>query len=92
MTGRIFLVLAGLILLAGCAVGYGYQSGAPAPYKPHISGITNYINLNKRYLEKAGHDVFVFTFGDLDYQDDELRVMRSPDKVAPATRTRSWTQ
>ncbi len=47
-------------------------------YKPHISGITNYINLNKRYLEKAGHDVFVFTFGDLDYQDDELRVTRSP--------------
>jgi glycosyltransferase involved in cell wall biosynthesis len=47
-------------------------------YKPHMSGITNYIDLNKRYLEKAGHDVFVFTFGDLDYQDDELRVMRSP--------------
>ncbi len=47
-------------------------------YKPHVSGITNYIDLNKRYLEKAGHDVFVFTFGDLDYQDDELRVLRSP--------------
>jgi glycosyltransferase involved in cell wall biosynthesis len=47
-------------------------------YKPHISGITNYIDLNKRYLEKAGHDVFVFTFGDLDYQDDEMRVIRSP--------------
>ncbi|MEW6403308.1 MAG: glycosyltransferase [Chloroflexota bacterium] len=47
-------------------------------YKPHMSGITNYIDLNKRYLEKAGHDVFVFTFGDLDYQDDELRVMRNP--------------
>lgn len=47
-------------------------------YKPHISGITNYIDLNKRYLEKAGHDVFVFTFGDLDYHDDELRVLRSP--------------
>lgn len=47
-------------------------------YKPHVSGITNYIDLNKRYLEKAGHDVFVFTFGDLDYQDDEPRVTRSP--------------
>ena len=23
-------------------------------YKPHISGITNYISLNKEYLEKAG--------------------------------------
>jgi len=47
-------------------------------YKPHVSGITNYIDLNKRYLQKAGHDVFVFTFGDLDYQDDEPRVIRSP--------------
>jgi glycosyltransferase involved in cell wall biosynthesis len=47
-------------------------------YKPHVSGITNYIDLNKRYLEKAGHDVYVFTFGDLDYVDDEPRVIRSP--------------
>lgn len=47
-------------------------------YKPHVSGITNYIDLNKRYLEKAGHEVFVFTFGDLEYQDDEPRVFRSP--------------
>lgn len=47
-------------------------------YKPHISGITNYISLNKRYLEQAGHEVFVFTFGDLDYKDDETRIFRSP--------------
>jgi 1,2-diacylglycerol 3-alpha-glucosyltransferase len=47
-------------------------------YKPHVSGITNYIDLNKRYLEKAGHEVFVFTFGDQDYRDDEPRVIRSP--------------
>jgi 1,2-diacylglycerol 3-alpha-glucosyltransferase len=47
-------------------------------YKPHISGITNYISLNKRYLEQAGHEVFVFTFGDEDYPDDELNVIRSP--------------
>ena len=47
-------------------------------YKPHVSGITNYIDLNKRYIEKAGHEVFVFTFGDQDYHDDELRVIRSP--------------
>ena len=47
-------------------------------YKPYVSGITNYIDLNKRYLERAGHDVFVFTFGDLDYRDDEPRVIRSP--------------
>lgn len=47
-------------------------------YKPYVSGITNYIDLNKRYLERAGHDVFVFTFGDLDYRDSEPRVIRSP--------------
>ena len=47
-------------------------------YKPYISGITNYIDLNKRHLERAGHDVYVFTFGDLDYQDGEPRVIRSP--------------
>ncbi len=47
-------------------------------YKPHVSGITNYIDLNKRYLEQAGHEVFVFTFGDQDYQDGETRVIRSP--------------
>ena len=47
-------------------------------YKPHVSGITNYISLNKEYIEKAGHQVFIFTFGDLDYADDEDRVIRSP--------------
>jgi 1,2-diacylglycerol 3-alpha-glucosyltransferase len=47
-------------------------------YKPHVSGVTHYVELNKRYLEKAGHDVFVFTFGDQDYEDDEKRVIRSP--------------
>ena len=47
-------------------------------YKPHVSGITNFISLNKQYLEKAGHEVFIFTFGDLDYPDDEERVVRSP--------------
>jgi glycosyltransferase involved in cell wall biosynthesis len=47
-------------------------------YKPHVSGITNYISLNKVFLEKAGHEVFIFTFGDLDYADDEERVVRSP--------------
>ncbi len=47
-------------------------------YKPHVSGVTHFIDLNKRYLEKLGHDVFVFTFGDQEYKDDELRVIRSP--------------
>lgn len=47
-------------------------------YKPHISGITNYISLNKRFLETQGHQVFVFTFSDEEYQDDEENVIRSP--------------
>jgi glycosyltransferase involved in cell wall biosynthesis len=47
-------------------------------YKPHISGITNYVSLNKKILESLGHKVFVFTFGDEDYEDDELYVVRSP--------------
>ena len=47
-------------------------------YKPHISGITNYVSLNKRTLEQAGHEVYIFTFGDLDHADDETRVVRSP--------------
>lgn len=47
-------------------------------YKPHVSGITNYIALNKRALEQAGHQVYVFTFGDLDYPDEEEHIIRSP--------------
>lgn len=47
-------------------------------YKPHVSGITNYIALNKRMLEAAGHEVYIFTFGDEAYQEDELRVIRTP--------------
>jgi glycosyltransferase involved in cell wall biosynthesis len=47
-------------------------------YKPHISGITNYIALNKAHLEKLGHDVFVFTFGDEPEDGDEDNVIRSP--------------
>ncbi len=47
-------------------------------YKPHISGITNFIALNKKFLEKRGHEVFVFTFSDMDYTDDEPNVIRSP--------------
>ncbi len=47
-------------------------------YKPYISGITNYISLNKRYLEEEGHEVFVFTFGGLDYEDEESNIIRTP--------------
>ena len=47
-------------------------------YKPHVSGVTNYIALNKSYLEQLGHQVFVFTFSAGDYEDDEINVIRSP--------------
>ena len=47
-------------------------------YLPHISGITNHILLSKRYFEEQGHEVFVFTFGDEDYEDNDPRVIRSP--------------
>lgn len=54
-------------------------------YKPHISGVTNYISLSKQYLEKRGHDVFVFTFGSEGYVDDELNIIRSPGVPVSAT-------
>jgi len=47
-------------------------------YKPYMSGITNYIELNKHVLEQAGHEVYVFTFGDTDHEDDERHIVRSP--------------
>jgi 1,2-diacylglycerol 3-alpha-glucosyltransferase len=63
----------------GLSAGESLRIGMMADvYKPHVSGITNYITLNKRALERSGHQVYVFTFGDLDYADDEERVIRSP--------------
>jgi 1,2-diacylglycerol 3-alpha-glucosyltransferase len=47
-------------------------------YKPHVSGVTNYISLNKRFLEDQGHEVYVFSFGDPKYEDNEQNVVRSP--------------
>ena len=47
-------------------------------YKPVISGVTNYISLNKEVLEQLGHEVFVFTFGHEDYEDEEQSIIRSP--------------
>ena len=38
-------------------------------YKPYVSGVTNVIDLSKRYLETEGHEVFVITFGDDSYED-----------------------
>lgn len=47
-------------------------------YKPYVSGVTNCIDLNKRYLEKDGHEVYVFTFSEPDRENDEERVICSP--------------
>ena len=47
-------------------------------YKPVTNGVTNCIALYKRVFESWGHAVFVFTLGFEDYEDDELRVIRSP--------------
>lgn len=47
-------------------------------YKPHVSGITNHIAINKRFFEEAGHEVFVFTFGDEGFEDGEDNIIRSP--------------
>lgn len=48
-------------------------------YKPYISGVTNQVELLKRAMELAGHDVYIFTFGDAkDVEHKEARVIRSP--------------
>jgi glycosyltransferase involved in cell wall biosynthesis len=46
-------------------------------YEPHVSGITNYIRLNRQALERAGHEVFIFTFGDPDYPETDTHILRS---------------
>ncbi|MCL2333025.1 MAG: glycosyltransferase [Actinomycetia bacterium] len=46
-------------------------------YLPYVSGVTNHIRLYKRYYEEQGHEVFLFTFGNRDYPDDEPNVIRS---------------
>ncbi|HEY75367.1 MAG TPA: glycosyltransferase family 4 protein [Thermoflexia bacterium] len=47
-------------------------------YKPVINGVTHFVSLHKRVLESWGHEVYVFTLGNVDYPDDEPRVIRSP--------------
>jgi len=32
-------------------------------YKPYVSGVINFISLNRLYLERRGHEVWVFAFG-----------------------------
>jgi 1,2-diacylglycerol 3-alpha-glucosyltransferase len=46
-------------------------------YKTQVSGVTHSIALSKLWLEKAGHEVFVFTFGDDEVVDHELNIIRT---------------
>ena len=50
-------------------------------YKPHISGVTHYVSLNKRALEAAGHEVEVFTFGGEGTVDDEPGIAPQPRRA-----------
>jgi glycosyltransferase involved in cell wall biosynthesis len=47
-------------------------------YKPYISGVTNFVDVNKRFLEKKGHIVYVFTFGDEATDNENGSIIRSP--------------
>ena len=44
-------------------------------YKTHVSGVTNSLTLCKHWLEKMGHEVFVFTFGDDEVFETEKNVI-----------------
>ena len=46
-------------------------------YKTQVSGVTKSIALTKRWLEKAGHEVYIFTFGDDDVVDTEKNIIRT---------------
>jgi 1,2-diacylglycerol 3-alpha-glucosyltransferase len=47
-------------------------------YKPHLSGVTNYIYINKLELERLGHEVFVFAFGNPQKIQQEANIIISP--------------
>ncbi len=46
-------------------------------YKTHVSGVTNSIFLSKQWLEREGHEVYIFTFGDAEVVDDEKNIIRT---------------
>jgi hypothetical protein len=47
-------------------------------YKPAISGVIHSVSLHKKVLESWGHDAYVFTVGNEEYEDDKPNVIRSP--------------
>ena len=54
-------------------------------YKPHVSGVTNYIALYKERFEELGHEVLVFTYGNRGHVDTESGIVRSPAVAWGAT-------
>jgi glycosyltransferase involved in cell wall biosynthesis len=44
-------------------------------YKTHISGVTNSMTLTRQWLEKAGHDVYIFTFGGDEDSDNDKNII-----------------
>lgn len=49
-----------------------------ACYYPVINGITRMLSLYQQHLTALGHEVTIFTLGDHDPRDDELKIIRSP--------------
>lgn len=47
-------------------------------YKPYVSGVINFISLNRQYLEAHGHETWVFAFGTVPDGPGEPRVVYSP--------------
>lgn len=52
-------------------------------YKPYTSGVTHYIALNKQVLEKMGHSVSVFSFGNPRFDPGEANVVTTQGLVLP---------
>ena len=46
-------------------------------YMTTVSGVTNSLTLSKRWLEKMGHEVYIFTFGDDEVIDNEKNIIRT---------------
>jgi 1,2-diacylglycerol 3-alpha-glucosyltransferase len=46
-------------------------------YKTQVSGVTNSIELSKQWMEKRGHEVYIFTFGDDEVIDNEKNIIRT---------------
>jgi 1,2-diacylglycerol 3-alpha-glucosyltransferase len=49
-----------------------------ASYVPVINGVTRMVALYKKHLEAAGHQVTVFTFGEVEQWENDPTIVRSP--------------